>query len=137
MIILCAVLSSIKDWVGMDEFAEEKKVWLREFLGLPNDIPSHDTLSDLLRPIDPTAFQEAFGVGFKRRCRACRESPICLDGKTLRQPSGRTDRALVERVCRPIPLSVDATGFWRENQRDNRHSRPVVDEGYDRCTGID
>ena len=39
MIVLCAVLSGIEDWVGMEEFAKEKEAWLREFLELPNGIP--------------------------------------------------------------------------------------------------
>lgn len=54
MIVLCAVLS------GMEDFAEEKELWRREFLELPNGIPSHDTLSDVLGRIDSQAFQEAF-----------------------------------------------------------------------------
>ncbi|WP_374087375.1 transposase family protein [Methylomicrobium lacus] len=52
-------------------FAEEKEAWLRGFLELPNGIPSHDTLSDVLGWIDPKAFQDAFCCGCKRRCRAC------------------------------------------------------------------
>ena len=48
MIVLCAVLSGVEDWVGMADFAEEKEAWLRGFLDLPNGIPSHDTLSDVL-----------------------------------------------------------------------------------------
>ena len=35
MIVLCAVLSDIKDWVGMEDFAYEKETWLRGFLELP------------------------------------------------------------------------------------------------------
>ncbi len=44
MIVLCAVLSRVEDWVGMEAFAEEKETWLRGFLDRPNGIPSHDTL---------------------------------------------------------------------------------------------
>jgi len=29
MIVLCAVLSGVEDWVGMADFAEEKEAWLR------------------------------------------------------------------------------------------------------------
>ena len=52
MIVLCAVLSGVEDWVGMEAFAEEKEAGLRGFLKLPNGIPSHDTLSDVLGQID-------------------------------------------------------------------------------------
>jgi hypothetical protein len=60
MIVFCAVLSGIEDWVGMEEFAEQKEPWLRRFLELPNGIPSHDTLSDVVGRLKPGAFAEAF-----------------------------------------------------------------------------
>ena len=60
MIVLCAVLSGVEDWVGMVDFAQEKEAWLRGFLELPNGIPSHDTLSDVMGRIDPVAFRMAF-----------------------------------------------------------------------------
>ena len=56
------VLSGVEDWVGMEAFAEEKEAWLRGFLELPNGIPSHDPLSDVLGRIDPVAFRTAFAA---------------------------------------------------------------------------
>ena len=84
MIVLCAVLSGIEDWVGMEEFAEEKEAWLRGFLELPNGIPSHDTLSDVLGRIDPEAFQYAFLQWVQAALPSLSGEHICLDGKTLR-----------------------------------------------------
>ena len=60
MIVLCAVLSGIEDWGGMEDFAEEKEAWFQGFLALPNGIPSHDTLSDVLGRLTPKAFADAF-----------------------------------------------------------------------------
>ena len=60
MIVRCAVLSGVEDWVGMEAFAEEKAMWLRGFLDRPNGIPSRDTVSDVLGRIDPVAFRAAF-----------------------------------------------------------------------------
>jgi predicted transposase YbfD/YdcC len=57
MVVLCAVLSGVEDWVGMADFAEEKEARLRSFLELPHGIPSHDTWSDVLGRIDPVAQQ--------------------------------------------------------------------------------
>lgn len=84
MIVLCAVLSDIEDWVGMEEFAEEKEAWLRGFLALPNGLPSHDTLSDVLGRIDRQAFQEAFLRWVQAALPSLSGEQICLDGKTLR-----------------------------------------------------
>jgi predicted transposase YbfD/YdcC len=83
MIVLCAVLSGIEDWVGMEEFAEEKEGWLRGFLELPNGIPSHDTLSDVFGRIDRQAFAEAFTRWVQAALPSLSGEQVCLDGKRL------------------------------------------------------
>jgi len=85
MIVLCAVLSGVEDWVGMADFAEEKEAWLRGFLELPNGIPSHDTLSDVLGRIDPTAFQAAFTAWARAALPSLVEEQVCIDGKAVRR----------------------------------------------------
>jgi predicted transposase YbfD/YdcC len=84
MIVLCAVLSGVEDWVGMADFAEEKEAWLRGFLELPNGIPSHDTLSDVLGRIDPVAFQTAFTAWATAALPGLADEQVCVDGKTVR-----------------------------------------------------
>jgi predicted transposase YbfD/YdcC len=84
MIVLCAVLSGVEDWVGMADFAEEKEAWLRGFLELPNGIPSHDTLSDVLGRIDPVAFQAAFTAWATAALPGLAGEQVCVDGKAIR-----------------------------------------------------
>ncbi len=84
MIVLCAVLSGVEDWVGMADFAEEKEVWLRHFLELPNGIPSHDTLSDVLGRIDPAAFRAAFTAWATAALPGLAGEQVCVDGKAVR-----------------------------------------------------
>ena len=84
MIVLCAVLSGVEDWVGMEAFAEEKEAWLRGFLELPNGIPSHDTLSDVMGRIDPGAFQRAFTTWARAALPGLTDEPVCVDGKAVR-----------------------------------------------------
>ena len=84
MIVLCAVLSGIEDWVGMEEFAAEKEDWLRKFLELSNGIPSHDTLSDVMGRIEAKAFADAFQRWVQAALPSLSGQQICLDGKTLR-----------------------------------------------------
>ena len=62
MIVLCAVLSGVEDWVGSADFADEKEVWLRNFLELPTGIPSHDTLSLLYVGSDNSSRNPASGI---------------------------------------------------------------------------
>ncbi|QFY44721.1 ISAs1 family transposase [Candidatus Methylospira mobilis] len=84
MIVLCAVLSGIEDWVGMEEFATQKESWFRGFLELPNGIPSHDTISDVMGRIERKAFADAFMRWVQVALPSLSGEQICLDGKTLR-----------------------------------------------------
>jgi len=84
MIVLCAVLGGVEDWVGMEAFAEEKEAWLRGFLDLPNGIPSHDTLSDVMGRIDPGAFQAAFTAWATAALPGLAAEQVCVDGKAVR-----------------------------------------------------
>ena len=84
MIVLCAVLSGVEDWVGMADFAEEKEAWLRGFLERPNGIPSHDTLSDVLGRIDPVAFKTAFAAWATAALPGLAGEQVCVDGKVVR-----------------------------------------------------
>ena len=84
MIVFCAVLSGVEDWVGMEEFGREKEAWLRRFLELPNGIPSHDTLSDVFGRIHPEAFAQAFVQWVQAALPSLCGEQVCLDGKTLR-----------------------------------------------------
>lgn len=84
MIVFCAVLSGIEDWVGMEEFAEQKEGWFRGFLELPNGIPSHDTLSDVFGRLKPEAFADAFLRWVQVALPSLAGEQVCLDGKILR-----------------------------------------------------
>lgn len=84
MIVFCAVLSGIEDWVGMEEFAQHRESWFRRFLELPNGIPSHDTLSDVIGRLKPDAFTEAFLRWVQAALPSLAGEQGGLDGKTLR-----------------------------------------------------
>jgi len=84
MIALCAVISGVEDWVGMEIFAEERESWLRGFLELPNGIPSHDTLSDVMGRIKAPAFAAAFSAWTQAALPVLAGEQVALDGKTLR-----------------------------------------------------
>ena len=84
MIVLSTVLSGIEDWVGIETFAQERQAWLRGFLELPNGIPSHDTLSDVMGRMDPIAFRAAFTTWATDALPNLAGEQVCVDGKTLR-----------------------------------------------------
>jgi predicted transposase YbfD/YdcC len=59
-ITLCAVICGADDWVAVATYGEEKEVWLRTFLALPNGIPSHDTFGRVFRLLDPDELRRCF-----------------------------------------------------------------------------
>ena len=94
MIVLCAVLSGVEDWVGMADFAEEKEAWLRGVLELPNGISSHDTLSDVLGRIDPVTFWAAFTAWATAVLPGLAGEQVCVDGKAVRERRDGTNPAV-------------------------------------------
>lgn len=84
MIVFCSVLSGIEDWVGMEDFALEKEAWFRGFLELPNGIPSHDTLSDVMGRLKPGAFAELMLRWVQAALPTLSAEQVCVDGKRLR-----------------------------------------------------
>lgn len=60
VIAVCAVICGADDWVGIEAWENEKVAWLRQFMALPNGIPSHDTFGRVFSRLDAEAFQAAF-----------------------------------------------------------------------------
>lgn len=88
MITLCAVLGGYEDWVSIEDFAYANEPWLRGFLELPNGIPSHDTLSDVIGRIDREAFAQAFSAWVQADLPELAGHQVAIDGKCLRGSRG-------------------------------------------------
>jgi len=84
VIALCAVLCGAKDWQQVETFGNQRLAWLRRFLKLPNDIPSHDTFERVFDRIDPRAFQQCFQSWVAAIAEKLNIKHIAIDGKTLR-----------------------------------------------------
>lgn len=83
-IALCAVLCGAKDWQQVETFGKQRLGWLRRFLKLPNNIPSHDTFERVFDRIDPGAFQQCFQSWVTAIAEKLNIKHIAIDGKTLR-----------------------------------------------------
>lgn len=59
-IALAAILSGSEDFVTIAEYGGIEQVWLKGLLGLPNGIPSHDTVRDRRRANYEAHVQQMF-----------------------------------------------------------------------------
>ncbi len=91
-IALCAVIAGAESWDDIALFGQTKADWLKQFLALPNGIPSHDTFNRVFAALDP----EQFRAGFQSWMQAVAEAlpthgaqVIAVDGKTVRRSHDR------------------------------------------------
>ena len=89
-IALCAVIAGADSWEGVERFGRAKEAWLRQFLALPNGIPSHDTFYRLFARIDPRKFGACVSMWMTAVCRATGLRHIAIDGKAVRAAPGDT-----------------------------------------------
>jgi predicted transposase YbfD/YdcC len=86
VITVCAVISGLEHWTQIEDFAIANESWFREFLELPNGIPSHDTFGKVFSVINPDEFERRIQKWI--RClvgSGTRGKHIAIDGKTLRK----------------------------------------------------
>ncbi|MEE9356703.1 MAG: ISAs1 family transposase [Methylococcaceae bacterium] len=84
-ITLCAVICGADNWVAIEEFAEAKKEWFVEQLGLKNGIPSHDTFGNVFAAIDTEKFSLCFSKWVTDLANLTEGEVIAIDGKCLRR----------------------------------------------------
>ena len=83
-ITICAVISGADTFVEIEEYGKVKHKWLKQFLQLPNGIPSHDTFSRVFARIDTQEFQQCFLKWIESISQLTQGEIIAIDGKTLR-----------------------------------------------------
>ena len=82
-IVLCGVMSGMKDFSNIETFAEEHESWFKKHLKIKNGIPSHDTLERVIGLLDPAKFTECFLRWIQHIKDLMKEDVIAIDGKTI------------------------------------------------------
>src|SRR4028119_1485728 len=83
-IAICAVICGAEGWTDIETYGLVKYEWLKQFLELPNGIPSHDTFSRVFSRLNPQQFQQGFLNWIKSINKITSGEVIALDGKSLR-----------------------------------------------------
>ena len=76
-------------WEDIEEYADIKRKWLKEYLPLKNGIPSADTLRRVFERIKPTELEEAYRQWVLPYVGGCLQKQISIDGKTIRGASNK------------------------------------------------
>jgi predicted transposase YbfD/YdcC len=88
LLVLCATLSGMQDFVEIRLWGEERMDFLRRFLPFERGLPSHDTLNDVINALDPELFKGCF-TAWVETLRDDDPDVIAIDGKTSRRSHAR------------------------------------------------
>ena len=88
LLVLCATLSGMEDFIETRLWGEQRLDSLRRFLPYQRGLPAHDTLNDVVNALDPDLFK----LGFTTWVDTVRDGEpdvIAADGKTSRRSHAR------------------------------------------------
>lgn len=114
MLVFFAMLANADDWVEMEVFGKEHEKFLRNYLELPNGIPSHDTIQRVFAMV-PSEFLENFQKQWGEMLNSNEGDKIkrllAIDGKTQRGNGTKNQKA------NHIVSAVDERGFCLGQKR--------------------
>ena len=94
-ITVCAILAHAETFEDIELYGKHKENWLRQFLMLPNGIPSHDTIRRVFTLIDAKQFEGCFLAWTRAVFSPPQKATlrqIAVDGKTMRRSFDRRKR---------------------------------------------
>ncbi|MFU0801205.1 MAG: ISAs1 family transposase [Xylanivirga thermophila] len=105
-VLFIAVAASIcycNEWLDMEDWAIENEDWLKQYLELPNGIPSWYTIERVFDIIDPKQFEMCFMEWMREITNIKKGSVVAIDGKTMRgtidKESGKKAIHIVSAWC--------------------------------------
>ncbi len=98
-ITICAVICGADTWVDIEAYGLAKYKWLKNFLELPNGIPSHDTFARVFASLEPEQLQQCFLKWIQSINKITFGEIVAIDGKTLRHSYDKSaDKAAIHMV---------------------------------------
>jgi predicted transposase YbfD/YdcC len=88
VIAVCALVCGSDGPTAIHRWATQRQDWLRQFLALPNGVPSRDCIRRLLMALKPQAFQKCFQDWIGHAIQTDAGGParlVAIDGKTNRR----------------------------------------------------
>lgn len=88
LLVLCATLSGMDDFVEIRLWGEQRLDFLRRFLPYERGLPAHDTLNDVMNALDGELFKTCF-TNWVDTLQDGEPDIIAVDGKTSRRSHAR------------------------------------------------
>src|SRR6202789_1758615 len=117
LLVLCATLAGMEDFVEIRLWGQERLEFLRRFLPFERGIPSHDVLNDVLNGLDAELFKRCF-ASWVETLRDADPEIIAIDGKTSRRTHAR------KKGVEPLHL----VSAWASRQRLVLGQQAVADK---------
>ena len=90
-----AILCGAETYTGMQVFCELHLEELRQYLELPNGVPSHDVFGDVFSRVDIKAVEKCFQLFIESiKEGENKDRVVALDGKTIRRSGNKEHKAI-------------------------------------------
>src|ERR1700682_2808473 len=119
LLVLCATLSGIEDFVEIRLWGGQRLDFLRRFLPYERGLPAHDTLNDVINGLDAELFKTCF-ANWVEALRERVPDIIAIDGKTSRRTHARSKgrRPSTTSPTRSSPFRSCSSG-WNSRGRSS------------------
>lgn len=95
VVTVCALVCGIDEFTGVEAWANERIDWLRKFLKLEHEIPSHDTFCRLFGLLDKHEVEKSFRLWVSHLLPALEAGTVvAIDGKASRRSRSKGQQAL-------------------------------------------
>lgn len=123
VIAVCAVLCGAESYPAIEDFGQEREEWLRQFLELPEGIPSHDTFNRVFRLLDPVQFQTCFLRWMQAVAEVTAGEVVAIDGKALRRSIAK---GTAKRAIHMVSAWATANGVVLGQRKVNTKSNEIT-----------
>src|SRR5215468_2416703 len=111
LLVLCATLSGMEDFVEIELWGEQRLDFLQRFLPYERGIPAHDTLNDVINGLDGNYSRPVLPTGSKP-CASTRPTSLPLTARRRGEPM-RAAKAASRCIWSPPGRPVSASSSVR------------------------
>lgn len=118
-ITIAAVICGAESWNDIENYGKSKEGWLKQFLHLPNGIPSHDTFNRVFSALDPGKLEHCFLNWVKSVSDLTEGEVISIDGKSIRGSRDKGAKSIVHMVSAWASINQLSLGQVKVGDKSN------------------